>query len=95
MAVKDVSAREKLHQLVDEMPGEELHAAERYLEFLRNKSVEYLRQVLENAPVDDEPLTEEDRAALAEADAELARGEGIAWEEARDRLMRGEKCPGS
>ena len=29
------------------------------------------------APLDDEPETEEERAAVAEARAELARGEGI------------------
>ena len=31
----------------------------------------------ETAPLDDEPETEEERAAVAEARAELARGEGI------------------
>lgn len=35
------------------------------------------------APVDDEPLTAEDVAAIEEGKAETARGEGIPWEEAR------------
>ena len=36
-----------------------------------------LLELVENAPEDDEPLTEEDRKALAQARLEIARGEAI------------------
>ena len=35
------------------------------------------RYTIRTAPLDDEPETEEERVAVAEARAELARGEGI------------------
>ncbi len=89
MAVeKSVSAREELHRLVDELPDEELYAALRYLDYLRRTSLAYLREVLDKAPIDDEPLTEEDLKAIEEAEAEIARGEEIPWEVAREQLRR-------
>jgi hypothetical protein len=44
-----------------------------------------LRAFLE-APEDDEPVTEEEEAAIAEAEAEIAR-EGIPWEVVEARLF--------
>jgi len=38
---------------------------------------ERVRSAIRNAPIDDEPLTDEDIAALDEAEAELAAGLGI------------------
>jgi len=39
-----------------------------------------------NAPVDDEPLTEEDLKALEEADEDIRRGDVLATEELRRKL---------
>ena len=55
--------RDSLHRLVDEIPDSELHAARRMLQYLRDQSDPLLRALLD-APEDDEPLTEQDAAAL-------------------------------
>lgn len=44
-------------------------------------------QALETAPEDDEPLTEEDRKAVAEAEKAIVRGKTRPWEEVK-REMR-------
>jgi len=81
-----VTTKERLHRLVDELPDDELQAAERFLEYLRLTGRDpFLRALLE-APVDDEPLSTAEEAALAEAEEQLARGEGQRWEEVRQRL---------
>jgi predicted transcriptional regulator len=83
--------RTTLHALVDELPEQEIPAARRYLEFLRQqtpepRSVDPLRRALENAPLDDEELTAEDLAAIREGLEEKARGEVIPHEEIERRL---------
>lgn len=71
-----MTTRESLHRLIGELPDVELLALERFAEFLRTRSVEGdpLLRFLAGAPVDDEPLTAEDTAALAASYD--ARGEG-------------------
>jgi predicted transcriptional regulator len=73
-----VTTKEALHRLVDELPETVLPEAERYLASLRDDPVP--RAFIE-APEDDEPLTPEEVAAIEEGKAEIARGEGIPWEE--------------
>ena len=68
-----MTIKKDLHRLVDELPKKELPVAKRYLEYLRNMGDPVLRTMLE-APEDDEPETEEERAAVAEAYEELATG---------------------
>ncbi len=58
--------KKDLHRLVDELPDEEIHSARRYLEYLWNMGDPLYRSLME-APVDDEPITEEDRKAMWEA----------------------------
>lgn len=78
--------RQALHTLVDELPEPELPAAKRFLEYLR-QAADPLRLALESAPVDDEPLTEEDLAAIGEGFADRAEGETVSHEEVK-RLFR-------
>lgn len=78
--------RQTLHALVDEIPEAELPAARRFLEDLRRQPKGALRPILGAAPLDDEPLTEEDLAAIQEGLAEKARGEVVSHEELR-RLL--------
>ena len=80
--------RRTLHALVDELPESELPAAQRFLEYLRRQPEESLRSMLAAAPLDDEPLTEEDLAAIREGLEEKARGDVVTHEEVR-RLLRG------
>ncbi len=69
--------KEELHRLVDELPESEYATAQRVLVGLRVLAAVGPLYTAETAPIDDEPETEEERAAMAEAKAELARGEGI------------------
>ncbi len=78
-----MSPREHLHQLVEQVPEGEVHAAERFLEYL---CAEPVLRALANAPLDDEPETEEERQAVEEARESLRRGEGISHEELRREL---------
>ena len=59
--------KERLHQLVDNLPDTELQTAERFLEYLRS---------LQDDP-DDEPLSAEARAALERAEEQFRRGESV------------------
>jgi len=88
MAVTDTTERERIHRLVDELPDEELHAALRYLEYLRDMARDPVLRAFLEAPLDDEPLTPEDEAAIREGREELARGEGIPLEELVERLRK-------
>jgi hypothetical protein len=68
------ATRERIHQLVDCIPESELSTAERVLQHV------YLKATM---PLDDEPLSEEDLAAVQEARAAVAHGEIISHEEVR------------
>lgn len=70
-----VVTKQDLHQLIDEIPEQEHQAAAEYLQRLRDLANDPVYQAFMNAPIDDEPLTEEDIAAIEEAEAEVARGE--------------------
>jgi hypothetical protein len=78
--------RERLHSLVDTLPEGEMHVALRFLEFLGTEESVPLWS-LRDAPVDDEPLTAEDEAALAEAERDLANGRVVTHDEARRFLL--------
>jgi hypothetical protein len=80
-----MSARDSLHRLIDELPESELTAAERFLHYLRATADPVLRALLE-APLDDEPETDDERQAMQEAREELARGEARTLEEVRREL---------
>jgi hypothetical protein len=76
----DNSTTEKqhLHELVEKLTPEQLPAARSYLNYLCADPV--LLSLLE-APADDEPYTEQQRQHDAQAEASIARGEGISHEE--------------
>lgn len=77
--------RDTLHQLIDELPESELAAATRFLHYLRATAAPMLRALLE-APLDNEPETEDERRAVLEAHEELARGEVRTLAEVRREL---------
>ena len=72
-------------KLIEELPEAELQAAERFLAFLRSQA-DPLVAALAAAPVDDEPETEEERLAVAEAREAIARGDVVSDEELWRRL---------
>ena len=77
MAIKD-----DLHQLVDELPDDELPAAKRFLQYLCDMGDPVLHALI-GAPLDDEPETEEEKAAVAEAYEDLAAGRVVNFEEVK------------
>lgn len=77
--------RKRIHQLVDRLPEEDLPAARRVLEGLQALGDPLLRALLE-APEEDEPISEEERAALREAEEDVRRGDILTHEEMKDEL---------
>jgi hypothetical protein len=67
-----MTVKEQLQQAVDAMTEEEADVA---LRTLADASGDPVAWILAHAPVDDEPETEEERSAVAEAKRELAEGE--------------------
>lgn len=77
-----MTTREALYRLVDSIPETQLDDARKALEPLADP----LLAALANAPYDDEPETDEERAALAEGRAALDAGEFVTLEEVRREL---------
>lgn len=74
-----MTAKEKLRQAVDELSELE---AEKVLEIIaRRRDRDPVRAFFEDAPEDDEPLTDEERASLDEGRAEYERGETVPLDE--------------
>jgi hypothetical protein len=69
--------KQHAHQMLDQLGPGQLDAVVRLLEVL-TQPVSYS---LANAPVDDEPFTEEDRQAVAEAEEWLRHNEPIPHEQ--------------
>jgi hypothetical protein len=80
-----MTKREAVRKLVDEVPDAELHAAERYLQYLRDQGDPLLRALM-NAPEEDELMTEEERAAVEEAMEDVRAGHVVSDDELRREL---------
>jgi hypothetical protein len=66
-----MTVKERLHRAVDEMSDEEAEDMLRRIQALRGDP--FLR-FLDQAPIDDEPVTTEEEAAIAEVEADRAAG---------------------
>ncbi len=82
-----MTAREHLYALVESLPEDELKPAVRFLEFLKDLRGDPVLRALERAPIDDEPLTEEDVRALEEAYEDRAQGRVYSHDEVRRSLL--------
>lgn len=71
--------RTDLHRLVDDLPEAEVEEAARFLERLNDP----LARLLDQAPADDEPVTDEEAKAIEEGLAAYRRGEYITDDELR------------
>ncbi len=69
--------RQHAHELIDQLPEPQLTALVGLLESI----VDPVAAALRNAPVDDEPVTEEEERAVAEAREWLRHNEGIPFEQ--------------
>jgi hypothetical protein len=76
--------RQQAHELIDRLPESQLSALVGLLETI----VDPVATALRGAPIDDEPETEEEKQAVAEAHSWLQRngGKGIPHDEAMRRL---------
>jgi hypothetical protein len=76
-----MTTKEALHQLIDDMPDEQ---AEQLMSGLNNRDPITVSLAL--APVDDEPETLEEAAAVREAREAVQRGDLLTTAELRRRL---------
>lgn len=74
-------AREELYDLIDRIPESELPAVRSYLRYLAEVATDPVLRNLLNAPLDDEPETEEERQAVQEAKEDLAAGRVVSTDE--------------
>ena len=79
------ATKTRLHRLVDKLPEAEVHAAERYLEYLTEQA-DPLVTALSIAVEMEEPLTDDDRAALEEGRLALDAGDTVSDDELRTQL---------
>lgn len=77
--------RSDLHRLLDAVPDEALSDVQRTLEPLADPFLVSLA----NAPIDDEPETDDERAAVLEAREDIAAGNVRDWDEVRRDLTGG------
>ncbi len=74
--------RERARELLEAVPDDRLDDAAAALEPLADPML----MVLMNAPEDDEDLTDEDLAAIAEGEADIARGDVVSSEDVKRRF---------
>jgi hypothetical protein len=78
----EAKAKERLYRLVDRVPEDEIHTAERFLEYLASSDDPVMRALM-NAPEDDEPVTPEEEEAVREALEDVAAGRMHSLEEVK------------
>jgi hypothetical protein len=83
-----MSIKEDIYQIVDELPEGALPALLQHLKLLRMAETDPLARALLNAPIDDEPYTDEERAEDAEARRDYLRGETRDWDDFQAELRR-------
>jgi hypothetical protein len=79
-----MTAKEKLRQAVEDLS--ELEAEDTLAFIARRRERDPVLEAFENAPIDDEPFTEEDERAIEEAREAYRRGETYTLEEIRREL---------
>ncbi|HMH47792.1 MAG TPA: hypothetical protein VK538_08765 [Solirubrobacteraceae bacterium] len=77
-----MTAKEKLRARVEDLSEQE---AEATLDFIASRGQSF-GAWLDARPEDDEPLSAEDQAALAESDADIAAGRTVSYEQVKQDL---------
>lgn len=72
-----MTAKEQLRERIETLTEREAERTLRLLDDLRDP----LTALLDNAPIDDEPSTPEEEAAVAEARADIAAGRTVSLDE--------------
>lgn len=81
----EAKAKERLYRLIDRIPEREVHAAERYLQYLAELGDPLIRALM-NAPFDDEPVAPGEEEAVREALEDVAAGRVHTLEEVKKEL---------
>ncbi len=81
----EAKTRERIYRLVDQLPAEEICAAERYLEFLRDHGSRSL-EAMKDAPEEDEELSEDGGRLLDEGYEDLRSGQVRTLREVKQEL---------
>jgi hypothetical protein len=76
-----MTARERLHQIVEELPEPDVEQILRAVEQWRDDPVS---RALAAAPFDEEPETDDERAAVEQARDEVTRGDVVSAAEVWD-----------
>jgi hypothetical protein len=70
--------KKELYSLIDNLPNEEIHTAEKFLQFLISDYKKFKEQLfidkIVQSPIDDEPLTKEDMEAIKESEEAITKG---------------------
>jgi hypothetical protein len=82
VSICSMTAKEKLRARVEDLTEQEAEAA---LDFIASRGQSF-GDWLDARPEDDEPLTPEERAALAESDADIAAGRTVSYEQVKQDL---------
>ena len=82
---QDEAVRKQIKDWVDGMPSKELHAIKRFVQYVMHMEDPFLRKLAE-APWDDEPVTEDDLLAIAEAESDIAAGRIVSAKELEKEL---------
>ena len=77
--------KQRLHDLVDRLADDHVQPVERYLTSLCNEQDPAMAAAL-SAPLDDEPLTDEDRQAIEEGRQDIAAGRVVSNDQIRRML---------
>lgn len=77
--------KDDLHHLIDDLPDSEVHAAARYIQYLRSNRDPFVQALLD-ATLDDEPETQEELKAADEAWQEYLEGKARPLAEVREEL---------
>ena len=83
----EAKAKERLYRLVDLISEREVHAAERYLEYLAEHGDPFIRKLM-TLPEDDEELSEEGHRMLDEGYEDLRAGRTHSLEEVKQEIGR-------
>ena len=83
-------ARNEVLKLIDTLTEKELLVLKEIIEFTLSKVKEArdetIIRIWDEAPEDDEPLTEEDMRDIEEAESDIAEGRVMPWEKVKEEL---------
>lgn len=82
------ASKSRLHDLIEALPEQETIVAQRFLEFLLDRTGDPLLRAFLGAPEVDEPVDQADLLAIEEAEQAIARGEVASWEQVKAELQQ-------